>query len=91
MIEDVIKKYNYPSDIAEFLKKIYPYLLEYFGTDKKEIIMATLLNTPIILGGSCYNVLKKLGMLEEGSDILKSATSVYNETYDIIYDKYFKV
>ena len=38
MIEEVIEKYNYSPDLANFLRKLYPYLLEYFGSSNKDVI-----------------------------------------------------
>ena len=64
MIDKVIEKYNYPDDLANFLRELYPWLIEYFGSDKKDIIDDMFLDTPIFTNTNSYEIVKKYGDLE---------------------------
>lgn len=90
MIEKLIEKYNYPADLANFLRDLYPWLIEYFGSDKKDIIDATLLDTPIFTNTNSYDTVKKygdlenLGMVKEGD--LKRSSGVCSFDVDLVYE-----
>lgn len=76
MIEKVIKKFNYSEYLAEFLRKLYPFLIEYFKDE--ELIFNALINTPIYIGYNSYDLLKKLDMLDsdglvQDSDLKRSS------------------
>lgn len=90
MIEKLIEKYNYPADLANFLRDLYPWLIEYFGNDKKDIIDATLLDTPIFTNTNSYDTVKKygdlenLGVVKEGD--LKRSSGVCSFDVDLVYE-----
>ena len=90
MIEKLIEKYNYPADLANFLRDLYPWLIEYFGSDKKDIIDATLLDTQIFTNTNSYDTVKKygdlenLGMVKEGD--LKRSSGVCSFDVDLVYE-----
>lgn len=90
MIEELIKKYNYPNDLANFLRSLYPWLIEYFGSDKKDIIDATLLNTPIFINTNSYDIVKKYGDLENLGTVkegdLKRSSGVCSFDVDLVYE-----
>ncbi len=71
-IENIINKYNYPEDLASFLRKLYPEFINYFGLDKEPIIYEALLNTEIIIG-DVYSTLKKYDMLEKDTSTVSNA------------------
>ena len=96
MIEKVIEKYNYPDDLANFLRDLYPWLIEYFGSDKKDIIDATLLDTPIFTNTNSYEIVKKYGDLENlgivKEDDFKRSSGVCSFDVDVVYEnKEFKI
>ena len=96
MIERVIEKYNYPHDLANFLRDLYPWLIEYFGSDKKDIIDATLLDTPIFTNTNSYEIVKKYGDLENlgivKEDDFKRSSGVCSFDVDVVYEnKEFKI
>ena len=96
MIERVIEKYNYPDDLANFLRDLYPWLIEYFGSDKKDIIDATLLDTPIFTNTNSYEIVKKYGDLENlgivKEDDFKRSSGVCSFDVDVVYEnKEFKI
>lgn len=96
MIERVIEKYNYPDDLANFLRDLYPWLIEYFGSDKKDIIDATLLDTPIFTNTNSYEIVKKYGDLESlgivKEDDFKRSSGVCSFDVDVVYEnKEFKI
>ncbi len=82
-IENIINKFNYDEDLANFLRKLYPEFINYFGLDKEPIIYEALYNTPIVIGDNVYQILKDNDMLDEGdgyvvtSADLKRASGVY--------------
>lgn len=90
MIDKVIEKYNYPDDLANFLRELYPWLIEYFGEDKKDIIDATLLDTLIFTNTNSYEIVKtygdleNLGVVKEGD--YKRSSGVCCFDVDIIYE-----
>ena len=90
MIESVIKKYNYPDDLANFLRDLYPWLIEYFGSDKKDIIDAMFLDTPIFTNTNSYEIVKKYGDLENlgivKEDDFKRASGVCSFDVDVIWE-----
>ena len=96
MIERVIEKYNYSVDLANFLRDLYPWLIEYFGSDKKDIIDATLLDTPIFTNTNSYEIVKKYGDLENlgivKEDDFKRSSGVCSFDVDVVYEnKEFKI
>lgn len=96
MIERVIEKYNYPDDLANFLRDLYPWLIEYFGSDKKDIIDATLLDTPIFTNTNSFEIVKKYGDLENlgivKEDDFKRSSGVCSFDVDVVYEnKEFKI
>ena len=96
MIESVIEKYNYSVDLANFLRDLYPWLIEYFGSDKKDIIDATLLDTPIFTNTNSYEIVKKYGDLENlgivKEDDFKRSSGVCSFDVDVVYEnKEFKI
>ena len=96
MIERVIEKYNYSVDLANFLRDLYPSLIEYFGSDKKDIIDATLLDTPIFTNTYSYEIVKKYGDLENlgivKEDDFKRSSGVCSFDVDVVYEnKEFKI
>lgn len=90
MIESVIEKYNYPDDLANFLRDLYPWLIEYFGSDKKDIIDATLLDTQIFTNTNSYEIVKKYGDLENLGIVkendFKRASGVCSFDVDVIWE-----
>ena len=90
MIESVIEKYNYPDDLANFLRDLYPWLIEYFGSDKKDIIDAMFLDTPIFTNTNSYEIVKKYGDLENlgivKEDDFKRASGVCSFDVDVIWE-----
>ena len=90
MIESVIEKYNYPADLANFLRDLYPWLIEYFGSDKKDIIDAMFLDTPIFTNTNSYEIVKKYGDLENlgivKEDDFKRASGVCSFDVDVIWE-----
>ena len=90
MIESVIEKYNYPDDLANFLRDLYPWLIEYFGEDKKDIIDAMFLDTPIFTNTNSYEIVKKYGDLENlgivKEDDFKRASGVCSFDVDVIWE-----
>ncbi len=90
MIESVIKKYNYPDDLANFLRDLYPWLIEYFGSDKKDIIDAMFLDTPIFTNTNSYEIVKKYGDLENlgivKEDDFKRSSGVCSFDVDVIWE-----
>ncbi len=96
MIERVIEKYNYPDDLANFLRDLYPWLIEYFGSDKKDIIDAMFLDTPIFTNTNSYEIVKKYGDLENlgivKEDDFKRSSGVCSFDVDVVYEnKEFKI
>ena len=90
MIEKLIEKYNYPDDLANFLRDLYPWLIEYFGSDKKDIIDAMFLDTPIFTNTNSYEIVKKYGDLENlgivKEDDFKRASGVCSFDVDVIWE-----
>lgn len=90
MIESVIEKYNYPADLANFLRDLYPWLIEYFGSDKKDIIDDMFLDTPIFTNTNSYEIVKKYGDLENlgivKEDDFKRASGVCSFDVDVIWE-----
>ena len=90
MIEKLIEKYNYPDDLANFLRDLYPWLIEYFGSDKKDIIDAMFLDTPIFTNTKSYEIVKKYGDLENlgivKEDDFKRASGVCSFDVDLVYE-----
>lgn len=90
MIESVIEKYNYPADLANFLRDLYPWLIEYFGSDKKDIIDAMFLDTPIFTNTNSYEIVNKYGDLENlgivKEDDFKRASGVCSFDVDVIWE-----
>lgn len=90
MIDKIIEKYNYPDDLANFLRDLYPWLIEYFGEDKKDIIDTTLLDTPIFTNTNSYEIVKKYGDLENlgivKEDDFKRSSGVCSFDVDIIWE-----
>lgn len=90
MIESVIEKYNYPDDLANFLRDLYHWLIEYFGEDKKDIIDAMFLDTPIFTNTNSYEIVKKYGDLENlgivKEDDFKRASGVCSFDVDVIWE-----
>ena len=90
MIESVIEKYNYSVDLANFLRDLYPWLIEYFGSDKKDIIDAMFLDTPIFTNTNSYEIVKKYGDLENlgivKEDDFKRASGVCSFDVDVIWE-----
>ena len=90
MIESVIEKYNYSVDLANFLRDLYPWLIEYFGEDKKDIIDAMFLDTPIFTNTNSYEIVKKYGDLENlgivKEDDFKRASGVCSFDVDVIWE-----
>ena len=90
MIESVIEKYNYPDNLANFLRDLYPWLIEYFGSDKKDIIDAMFLDTPIFTNTNSYEIVKKYGDLENlgivKEDDFKRASGVCSFDVDVIWE-----
>lgn len=90
MIDKVIEKYNYPADLANFLRDLYPWLIEYFGSDKKDIIDAMFLDTPIFTNTNSYEIVKKYGDLENlgivKEDDFKRASGVCSFDVDVIWE-----
>ena len=96
MIERVIEKYNYSVDLANFLRDLYPWLIEYFGSDKKDIIDAMFLDTPIFTNTNSYEIVKKYGDLENlgivKEDDFKRSSGVCSFDVDVVYEnKEFKI
>ncbi len=92
-IKQIIKKYNYPEDLANFLTIVYANFLKYFGEDKEDIIYEALNNTEIVLGDNIYETLNKRGLIDnvEGDslvneDDLKRAVGIYQSVPDIKYN-----
>ena len=89
MIEDVIKKFNYDDNLASFLRKLYPFLLEYFKTTNKYLVDMALMSCPIVLGCNSFDLLKKLDMLDNDGlvqdDDLKRSSGVYSSKPVINY------
>lgn len=90
MIDKVIEKYNYPDDLANFLRELYPWLIEYFGSDKKDIIDDMFLDTPIFTNTNSYEIVKKYGDLENlgivKEDDFKRASGVCSFDVDVIWE-----
>ena len=90
MIDKIIEKYNYPADLANFLRDLYPWLIEYFGSDKKDIIDAMFLDTPIFTNTNSYEIVKKYGDLENlgivKEDDFKRASGVCSFDVDVIWE-----
>lgn len=96
MIERVIEKYNYSVDLANFLRDLYPWLIEYFGSDKKDIIDGMFLDTPIFTNTNSYEIVKKYGDLENlgivKEDDFKRSSGVCSFDVDVVYEnKEFKI
>lgn len=92
-IEEIINKYQYNKDLADFIRQVYSEFIIYLGSEYEPIIYEALLNTEIVNCDNIYTCLKARGMLEnqEGESLvseadLKRATGVYNSYPDIIYD-----
>ena len=96
MIERVIEKYNYSVDLANFLRDLYPWLIEYFGSDKKDIIDGMFLDTPIFTNTNSFEIVKKYGDLENlgivKEDDFKRSSGVCSFDVDVVYEnKEFKI
>ena len=91
-VEEIIKKHNYNEDIANYLRKAYPELVNYFNNE--QIVYEALLNAPIKLTDNLYNCLKENGFLNNNQDAgvvsydtLKVCAGVYHSEPNIKYDK----
>lgn len=92
-IKEIINKYQYNKDLADFIRQVYSEFIIYLGSEYEPIIYEALLNTEIVNCDNIYTCLKARGMLEnqEGESLvseadLKRATGVYNSYPNIIYD-----
>lgn len=91
-IEDIIKKYNYNDEISNFLRNVYPILVEYFSDER--IVYEALLSTPIKLTDNVYNCLIENGFLKDREDneivsleTLKFSAGAYHCEPVIKYEK----
>lgn len=50
---NIVEKYGYNTELANFLKQIYDELVEYLGDDKEAIIYEAFLNTEVV---DCDNI-----------------------------------
>lgn len=80
--EEIINKYHYSEELANFLREIYDELVIEFGKEMEPIIYEAFLSTEIISCSNVYSCLKQRNMLEEDSLVkdedLKMASGVYN-------------
>lgn len=65
-VEDIIQKYNYSEDIANYLRKAYPALVRYFKNET--IVHEALMETPIVLTNNLYKCLLEHGFLNNDQD-----------------------
>lgn len=90
-IEEIIQKYNYNDELSNFLKEVYPKLVDYFGDEN--LVYSSLSNTEIVLCNNVYNCLDERNMLEMDdekvvkNDNLKQAAGVYCSKPQITYNK----
>lgn len=80
--EEIINKYHYTEELANFLREIYEEFVGEFGKEMEPIIYEAFLNTEIVSCDNIYTCLKQRNMLEEDSLVkdedLKMASGVYN-------------
>lgn len=88
--EDIVRKYNYSRELAEFLKQIYDEFVREFGKEVELIIYEAFLNTLVVSCDNIYLYLKSRGLLDNqvGDSLvsegeLRMATGVYH-SYPII-------
>lgn len=88
--EDIVRKYNYSRELAEFLKQIYDEFVREFGEDVEPIIYEAFLNTKVVSCDNIYLYLKSKGLLDNqvGDSLvdereLRMATGVYH-SYPIL-------
>lgn len=89
-IDNIINKYNYSNELAQFLKDVYSALIDYFGESNEEIIYNALLSCPIISSKNCYDELLKLGLIDIDNNMvtmndLKISSGVYESKPKIIH------
>lgn len=89
-IDNIINKYNYSIELAQFLKDVYRALIDYFGESNEEIIYNALLSCPIISSKNCYDELLKLGLIDIDNNMvtmndLKISSGVYESKPKIIH------
>jgi flagellar biosynthesis regulator FlbT len=98
-VEDIIQKFNYSEDIANYLRKAYPLFVDEF--ENEEIVYDALMKGEIVLTDNIYNTLKEKGFLDNREDnelvsfeTLKVSAGVYDCYIDISYNedtKEFKI
>lgn len=87
---NIVEKYGYNTELANFLKQIYDELVEYLGDDKEAIIYEAFLNTEVVDCDNIYEYLNSEGYLDEteiDDKSLKIATGICFTKSDIIYDE----
>lgn len=90
--EDIVRKYNYSRELAEFLKQIYDELVIYFGKDKEPIVFEALLNTEIVDTDNIYDYLtREFDFKEDGVNMsscsLNKASGICYSNSSIDYDE----
>lgn len=90
-IEDIIQKHGYNEDIANYLRRAYPYFVKEFGDE--QTIYNALISTPIYLTDNIYKCLKEHGFINREDnemvsfDRLKASKGVYHSEPIIKYNK----
>lgn len=87
----VVQKYNYSDDLANFLRDVYEEMVNYFGEEERETIFYTFLETEVISASNVYDGLVLRNMLDESEgvvtkDDLKRSNGVNQVIPDIIFD-----
>ena len=91
-IEDIIQKFNYNEELANFLRKAYPAFVEQFD---EQLVYDALSNVEIVIKDkNVADILKERGFLKNEKDqglvsfeTLKVCSGVYHSETDISYNK----
>ena len=94
-VEDIIQKYGYNEELANFLRSAYPLYVEEFKDER--IVYEAFMKTPIYLCDNVYECLKEHGHLDDREDnemvpleTLKVSAGVYDCAAKLSYNEYSK-
>ncbi len=90
--QNIVQKFQYPSEFAMFLEQAYESFIDTFGIEAKQIIYEAFLNTEVVLCSNIYTYLEEENLLEEENETLvqkgdlQKASGVYQSIPEITYD-----
>lgn len=94
-VEDIIQKYGYNEELANFLRSVYPLYVEEFKDER--IVYEAFMKTPIYLCENVYECLKEHGHLDDREDnemvpleTLKVSAGIYDCAAKVSYNEYSK-